>query len=124
MKVHKFSLNEGGKWLTPSFASKPTNPIGMFYSKVIPIDANYIYIVGGSKNSDFKAKTIKEPDFSLYLVDMEKKEVISRRKMQNYRNHCAVALFKKKVLYIVGGEFNGEWSDIVSSVDISQELKV
>lgn len=44
--------------------------------------------------------------------------------MLNYRNHCAVALLKKKVLYMAGGEFNGEWSDKVTSIDISDELTV
>jgi hypothetical protein len=80
-------------------------------------------VVGGSKNPDFKAKTIKEPELSLFLLDMQRNEVLLRRKLARYRNHAAIALLNKKFLFIAGGEFNGEWTDTVTSLKITEPEK-
>jgi hypothetical protein len=79
----------------------------LFYSKIIPIDANYAISVAGASQPDFISPTQKEPDYSIFVFDMKKLEVISKRKMTTYRNHCAVALYNKRKLYMIGGEFKG-----------------
>jgi hypothetical protein len=41
---------------------------------------------------------------------MKENAIINRLKMMNYRHLPATALFKDNLLFIAGGQVNGEWS--------------
>ena len=74
------------------------------FTNILPIDFRFMLIIGGTKNTDFKAFGKVAPLHSMYLIDVVKNEIIAKRALKNYKLHSACALFKKKVLYIVGGE--------------------
>lgn len=119
MAFNHYRIGDDGGWKFNKF-SNSNSCIPLNFSKVLPLDDNYSYVVGGSTSTDFSAPTNpKEPAFSLFLVDMRKGEIIYRRKMNNYRQHSACAVYKKKWVYVIGGELNGQWLDDSFKFDLT-----
>jgi hypothetical protein len=70
---------------------------------------------------DLKKPPKKEPQNSIFLVDMILQRVLISKKLKKYRVHSACALDKKKI-YILGGQLiGGEWSKVCSTLSINDE---
>ena len=50
---------------------------------------------------------------------MGKGELIYSRKMNKYRQHSACAVYKKKWVYVIGGELDGKWLDDCFKFDLT-----
>jgi hypothetical protein len=65
------------------------------FSKIVPIDDDTIFVVGGTKNLDFtKMAAAVEPEHSIYKVDMKAGQITGKFKMSKYRLHPTCALYR------------------------------
>ena len=56
--------------------------IPLNFSKIVPIDDETIFVVGGTKNLDFtKMAAAVEPEYSIYKVDMKAGQITGKFKM-------------------------------------------
>ena len=104
-------------WSGPASLSKN---IPLYFQKVLPIDERFMLLIGGSKKPGLFDVVDKSPEFSLYLLAIEKvnKVVIAEKPLRFFAVHSAVALYKKNELFIVGGQFAGQWTKRVYSIII------
>ncbi len=80
-------------WHIFSLSSKPGNLIPLYSPKVVPLDARFVFVAGGSMNLDFKSKTVETPPNSLFLVDIRDETIADKRSLSFYKQHMACASF-------------------------------
>lgn len=102
------------------FLEKKTIP--NLFSKIVPIDERFFFVIGGSPNLNLQDKTMKEPPCSIFLIDQPRLKIYPLGKMNPYRNHAACVYSKTEgLIYVIGGEFKGNWVDSCSTISIKTE---
>jgi hypothetical protein len=90
------------------------------FPKILNVNDNQFFVVGGSNQFDFKeGLEIKTDQSQVLLVDMIHQKIIyTEGSFENFiRLHAACGLLTDKGIYIVGGRYQ-EWSDEAFFYDI------
>jgi len=69
----------------------------------VSVNERYAFFIGGKMESDLKKPPKKEPQNSVFLVDMILQRVLLSKKLKEYRVHSACVLDKNNI-YVLGGQ--------------------
>jgi hypothetical protein len=73
------------------------------FTKIVSINSRYLFLIGGTALPDLTKPPKKEPENSIFLIDMELEKVLLKKKMSSYRAHSACVL-NENYIYIIGGQ--------------------
>jgi hypothetical protein len=73
------------------------------FPKIVSLNTRYTFLIGGTIIPEFGNPPIKEPQNSIFLVDMLLERVIFSKKLSTYRVHSACILDQTDI-YILGGQ--------------------
>lgn len=130
--MHRYRTAEGfggdfKGWSFPAGgrAIKLDTTIPPFFQKILPLDERYLLLIGGNYSPNFFDPVADVPESSLYLIALdprphETKIVDSKQLKGSYALHSAVAHYKKKQLYIAGGQLGGKWTTKFTSIDLDK----
>ncbi len=74
-----------------------------YFPKVVSVNARYMFLIGGTMVPDLTKPPKKEPENSIFLVDLMLQKVLLSKKLYSYRAHSGCVLNSTSI-YILGGQ--------------------